>query len=69
MAESKDDALQVALAQFNDGLKAQQAEERAQKAIDKAERKKQQAANELKAVQSNPDASAEEKAAADGAYA
>lgn len=68
VAESNDDALQVALAQFNDGLKTQQAEERARKAIEKAERKKQQAASELKAVQANPDASADDKAAADAAY-
>ena len=68
MAKSTDNALQLALAQFNDGLKAQQAEERVQRAIDKADREKQQAAAELKRVQANPDASAEEKATADATY-
>ncbi len=62
------DALDAALAQFNEGLKIQQAEEAAQRAVDKAERKKQQAASELKKLQSDPNASAEDKAAADEAY-
>ena len=62
------DALDAALAQFNAGLEIQQAEEAAKRAVDKAERKKQQAANELKKLQSDPNASAEDKAAADDAY-
>lgn len=62
------DALDAALAQFNEGLKTQQAEEAAQRAVDKAERKKQQAAAELKKLQSNADAPAEDKAAAEEAY-
>ena len=62
------DALDAALAQFNEGLKVRQAEEAAQRAVDKAERKKQQAAAELKKLQSDANASAEDKAAADEAY-
>ena len=62
------DALDAALAQFNEGLKTQQAEEAAQRAVDKAERKKQQAASELKKLQSDANVSAEDKAAAEEAY-
>ncbi len=53
---------------FNDGLKVQQAEERAQQAIKKAERKKQQAASELKKAQGDASLSPEEKAEAEAAY-
>lgn len=62
------DALDAALALFNDGIQTQQAEEAAQRAVEKAERKKQQAATELKKLQSDPNASAEDKAAANEAY-
>lgn len=62
------DALDAALALFNDGIQTQQAEEAAQRAVEKAERKKQQAATELKKLQSDPNASAEDKAAGDEAY-
>lgn len=68
MADSDNDALATALAQFNEGLEEQRAEERAQRAIDKAERKKQQAAAALKKVQADPNASADDKAAADATY-
>jgi hypothetical protein len=53
---------------FNDGLKVQQAEERAQQAIKKAERKKQQAAAELKKAQGDSSLSPEEKSEAEAAY-
>ena len=63
-----DSELQAALAQFNEGLKVQQAEEKAKRAIDKAERRKQQAANTLKKVQDDTNASADEKAEAEASY-
>ena len=62
------EALDAALTLFNDGLKIQQAEEAAQRAVEKADRRKQQAATELKTLQKDPNASAEDKAAADEAY-
>ena len=63
-----DSELQAALAQFNQGLKVQQAEEKAKRAIDKAERRKQQAANTLKKVQDDTNASPDDKAEAEAAY-
>ncbi|MGI9624201.1 MAG: hypothetical protein ACR2PK_15305 [Acidimicrobiales bacterium] len=63
-----EDALAAALAQFNEGLEAQAADRAAQRAIDKAERKKQQAAAHLKKLDGDPDASAEDKATANDEY-
>ncbi len=68
VANADDDALQAALAQFNQGVETQDAQRRAQRAIDKAERKKQQAATALKKTQANPDAPGEEKSEAEAAY-
>ena len=68
MASGDNDALSAALAQFNEGLKIQEAEAQAARAVEKAERKKQQAAADLKKVQGDPNASADDKSAAESAY-
>jgi hypothetical protein len=63
-----DQDLDVALALFNDGLARQKADRRATKAIENAERTKQQAAAALKRLQSDTGASPEDRAAAEVAY-
>jgi hypothetical protein len=63
-----DQDLDVALALFNDGLERQKADRRAAKAIENAEKTKQQAAAALKRLQSDSGASAEDRAAAEAAY-
>lgn len=68
MAPADDDALKTALAQFNQGLKVQQSEARAERAIGKAERAKQSAAAALKKLDSNPETSSDERAEAETAY-
>ncbi len=68
MARTDDPALRVALAQFNEGIKLQEDERRLQKAVGKADRTKQQAAETLKKLQKDPNASADDKAADDTAY-
>lgn len=63
-----DQDLDVALALFNDGLERQKADRRAAKAIENAEKTKQQAAASLKRLQSDSGATAEDRAAAEAAY-
>jgi hypothetical protein len=63
-----DQDLDVALALFNDGLQRQKADQRAAKAIENAEKAKQQAAAALKRLQSDSGASAEDRAAAEAGY-
>ncbi|MFN3219311.1 MAG: hypothetical protein ACE367_22715 [Acidimicrobiales bacterium] len=63
-----DQDLDVALALFNDGLERQKADRRAAKAIENAEKTKQQAAAALKRLQNDSGASAEDRAAAEAAY-
>jgi hypothetical protein len=63
-----DQDLDVALALFNDGLERQKADRRAAKAIENAEKTKQEAATTLKRLQSDSGASAEDRAAAEAAY-
>lgn len=63
-----DQDLDVALALFNDGLERQKADRRAAKAIENAEKAKQQAAAALKRLQNDSGASAEDRAAAEVAY-
>lgn len=63
-----DQDLDVALALFNDGLERQKADRRAARAIENAEKAKQQAAAELKRLQNDSGASAEDRAAAEAAY-
>lgn len=63
-----DDELDVALALFNEGLERQQADRRVAKAIERAEKAKQQAAATLKRLQDDAGASADDRAAAEAAY-
>ncbi len=65
---SDDQALQKALAQFNEGLRLQREEDRARRAIEKAERRKDQAAGKLKELQADTRADAETKATAEQEY-
>ncbi len=63
-----DDETRAALLLFNERVEATAAAERGKKKIAKAERAKAEAAKEVRRVNDNPDATAEQKAEAEAAY-
>ena len=63
-----DDDTRAAMLLFNERVLASAAAERGKKKIAKAERAKDEAAKEVRRLNDDPDASAEDKAAADAAY-
>lgn len=63
-----DDETRAALLLFNERVEAKAANERGAKRVAKAERAKDEAATLVRKLGENPDASAEDKAAAESAY-
>lgn len=63
-----DDETRAALLLFNERVEATAAAERGKKKIAKAERAKDEAAKEVRRVNDNPDATAEQKAEAEAKY-
>jgi hypothetical protein len=68
MARATEEELNTALEIFNAGLARTAAARKAERAVEKAEKAKQDAADALKKIQGNDKASADEKAAAEATY-